>query len=60
MKNLEKIANAIGWYLIKRHDGYLLCRNLYGVGGIQFENLEGVANHLAKHVTKLLTTIGEK
>lgn len=60
MKNLEKIANAIGWYLIKRHNGYLLCRNRHAVGGVLCENIEGVADYLAEHVKKLLTTIGEK
>ena len=52
MKNLEKIANAIGWYLIKRHNGYLLCRNRHAVGGVLCENIEGVADYLAEHVKK--------
>ena len=34
MKNLQMIAEAIGYYLTKRHDGYLLCRNRAGVGGV--------------------------
>ena len=38
MKNLQIIAEAIGYHLIKRHDGYLLCRNRLGVGGVLCEN----------------------
>jgi len=57
MKNLQIIAEAIGYHLIKRHDGYLLCRNRLGVGGVLCENLDGVARNLAKHTQSLIETI---
>ena len=57
MKNLQIIAEAIGYHLIKRHDGYLLCRNRLGVGGVLCENLDGVARNLAKHKQSLIETI---
>ena len=57
MKNLQMIAEAIGYYLTKRHDGYLLCRNRLGVGGVLCENLDGVAKNLANHTQSLIKTI---
>lgn len=51
------IAESIGFYLTKRHDGYLLCRNPHRVGGVLCENLDGVARNLAKHTQSLIETI---